>query len=284
MVDVTLSRSGASVDISLLGESGNLVTARDVGKPTLKTYEVGAESPRANDYQNASIVWTLAGILIGSSAYADAKTLAEDVIKPRLSGPLTLDASNLPERSTYSVAPASESACTLTYVPGALDVVGVQLSLAEVDSLQGGTQDSTAPGTPSAGSGIRVTRTETSDSVDLTVDNAVTRKVGRPGIQLNPASKDLPIAIDENAPASDTFELSGILLDSAEATAKSLEEDIVKPRLGDTTLSLEFLGNTYGLAQYDVVPSGSQALRTTLSAGDKGMVGVPTMELQTVSN
>ena len=283
MVDVTLSRSGgSSVDVSLFGGGGDLVTARDVGKPTANTHAVGAEDPRHQDYQNASTVWTVAGVLIGSSAYADAKTLAESVIKPRLSNPLTLDASALPSRSTYSVVPASESACTLTYVPGKLDVVGVQLSLAEVDSLNGGTQDSAAAQTPASGRGIRIDRGGT--SVDFTVDNAVTRTVGRPGIQLNPATRELPIAIDENAPASDTFELSGVFVTSADSTVQTLEEDIVRPPLGNSTLSLEFLGNEYGLAKYDVVPTGSQSLRTSLSAGQTGIQNVPKMELRTVSN
>jgi hypothetical protein len=278
----TLSRNGTSVDIDLVGEGGDLSVARDLGKPNLDVNAVGAENPIHQDYQNAQDVWTVIGFLIGSNAYSDARTLAEDIIKPRLSSALTLDLSDLPERSTYDVVPAGQSACTLTYVPGTVDIVGVQCSLPVVSTVQGGTQNSTAPGSPGSGDGIKLTRTDDSTSVTLSRKLTLTREVGRPELQLNPTNGELPIAIDENAPAADTWQLSGALVSSATATASTLEADLLRPRLGDAAITLEFLGNQWGLQKYQTIPTGTQSLRTALSAGANGVVDVPTLELQSV--
>ena len=281
MPTATLSHpNGSSVDLPLLSSGGDLLLGRDVGKPNQDVYEVGSEAPRTQDNQNATDQWTLASVLLGPNAYSDARTLAEDVIKPRLPAPLTLDLSDVPGRGTYSVVPSTESAATITYAPGRLDMVGVQLSLQLVSALNGGTQDASDPSAPPAGRGITLSRG--AESVTLTVDNALTRSVGRPGIQLNPTPRDLPLAIDQNSPAVDTWELSGALLEDAMATAQTLEEDIIRPRLGNGSLTLSFAGGTYGLAEYPVVGVGSQALRTAQNAGRPGVVSVPTLELRTV--
>jgi len=278
----TLRRvGGPSVDVRLFGESGDLTIARDVGKPNQSEYEVGREDPRTQDNQSAQDRWTLTGILLGENAYADARTLAADVVKPRLESPLELDLTAT-GRGTYDVVPAQAEACTLTYVPGDLDVVGAQLSLGLVDTLNGGTQAGTDPTTPPSGSGITLARGAT--SVTLTADAAVTRTVGRPSIQLNPSSRELPVAIDQNAPASDVWELSGTLLTDAQADAETLAEDIIRARLGSGSLTLSFNGGAYGLAEYQVAPTGSQALRTTANAGEKGVVNVPTIEVRSVDN
>lgn len=292
MVDVTLSRAGASVDISLFGGGGDLLSARDVGKPTQQVEEVGGkQAARSRDHSNAQSVWTIAGVLIGQSAYSDAKKLAEDIVVPwmKTDKPLSLDLSSLSQRGTYSVVPATKSSCTLTYVPGKLDVVGVQLGLAEVDTVLGKTEDDDDQlplpvSSPGSGRGIRITRQATGDSIDLTVENAVTRKVGRPSIKLNRATRELPVAVDQNKPASDIFELSGVLVSSAHQEAKKLEESIILPPLADSLLSLEFLGNEYGLAKYDVVPVGSQSLRTSINAGQKDIQYINKLELRTIDN
>lgn len=281
MVDAVLSRGGTSASIPLVSDGASLVTARDIGKPTLKTHATGSEEPRSQDYQNAQDVWTVTGVLTGSDAYSTAVTLAEDIIKPQLDSPLELDLSALENRGTYDVVPNGESALTLTYAPGRLNIVGVQVSLAVVANAYGGSQSTTEPRTPPSGDGIRVARGDT--TVDLTVDIAVTRTVGRGSIELNPNTAELPVAIDENAPATDTFEISGVLLDSS-LDAVTLEERILRERLGDSSLTLSFLGETYGLKEYDVVPVGSQAGRTAITAGAKDEVRVPTLELRTVTD
>lgn len=279
----TLTRNGTSVDLDLIGEGRDLVLARDVGKPTSQTHTTGAENPRYQDYQNAQDTFVLTAFLVGSGAYSDAKTLAEDIIKPRLSSALTLDLSALPSRSTYSVVPAPNSACTLSYVPGTVNIVGVQLSLPVVDRVQGGTQTAAGSSSPASGSGVRLTRSDDGTSITLSRDLTLTRTVSRPSLELNPTNSELPIAIDQNEPAQDNWELSGDLVSSsANSDANTFEEDLIRPRLGDATIELEFLGNQWNLDKYTTAPTESRAIRTSLSAGQKGVMSVPTIQLQTV--
>lgn len=285
MVDAVLSRGATSVSIPILGEGGDLAIARDVGKPTAEEYPVGQTSPHVEDNKNASDAWTVTGLLEGPTAYADARTIAEDIIKPRVESgtPIQLDLSALPNRGTYKVAAHTASAATLTYTPGRRQLVGVQLSLSVISDAFGGTQPSVADQSPDAGDGIKLDRNGT--SVTLAVDQTLTRKVGRPESQLHEQPADLPRLIDKNAPASDIFELDGALVDgNATANAQTLEETIVRGRLGDDPLTLHFLDNLYGLGAYNVVPNGSQALRTTTDVGETGVVRVPKLALKTVSN
>lgn len=285
MVDATLSRGGTSVDIPLLGDSDSLLVARDVGKPTLDTYQTGQENPRSRDHRHASDAWTIVGVLHGGTAYADAQTLAEDLIKSRgtTGTPLQLDLSNLPSRGTYDVAPASDRALTLTYEPGRSQMVGVQLTVNVVDGTIGGSQQAAGTTSPDAGDGIKLEGT--SNSLIFDADQTVTRQVGRPNAKLQPQNKELPLLIDHNKPASDVFELSAELHDSsAEADAQTLEEDITRDRLGTSTLTVHFLNNLFGLDAYAVVPMGTQAVRTSMAAGQTGRVGVEKLALQVVNN
>lgn len=281
--NATLSRGGTSVDIPLIEDPNTLVMARDIGKPTQKIRDVGREDPVIMDSLNANDNWTIAGILHGSNAYSDAKTLAETIIKPRLSSALTLDLSDLPNKSSYSVVPTLESSLRLTYVPGIRKLVGVQLSLATVDSVANTSSDqnSQSYSSPDSGSGIKLARS--SNSVTLTNNLEVTRTVGRPGITLNPNPATLPIAIDQNRPATDRFEISGDLTSSsAESNATTLEEDVLRQQLGSGDLTLHFLDNLFSLDAYPVTPDGSGAGRTTFQSGQIGQVGVPSLKLRVI--
>lgn len=284
MAQATLSRGSTSVTFDILGQSGDLLVARDVGKPTAEEHEVGREDPLVRDDQSAGDTWTVIGMLQGSNAYADAQTFAEDLIKPRATSgtPLQLDLSDLPNRSTYDVAPASGSAATLTYAPGQRQMVGVQVQVSVVSATWGGTLQTQSTATPDAGSGIKLERSGT--SVTISDGLEVTRKVGRPNAKLRPATDDLPILNDKADPAEDVFEISGRLNASAASDAQTLEETIVRPRLGDDTLTLHFLSNEFGLDAYTVHPTGSQAVRTSFSAGQTGEVGVPRLKLKVVDN
>lgn len=288
MADAILSRDdGTSVTIPLFESGGNFAVARDVGKPTAMENELGREDMFVRDDLSAGDAFTLAGRLEGASAYSDAKTLAEDLIKPRLpeGGPAqTLDLSALPGRGSYSVVPASDTACTLTYIPGQTQLVEVQLTLNVVDSVgAGGSQQTQSYSTPDSGDGIKLDRSGT--SVTLAVDQEVKRKVGRPGTKLQPQPGDLPIAYDEDRPANDEFEISAELTGSnSESDAETLEETIVRPRLGDSTLTLHFLDSLFGLDAYPVTPTGSQAVRTVSRAGETGAMGVPTLKLLVTDN
>jgi hypothetical protein len=285
MPDAVLSRGSTSVSVPLLQDGRRLAVARDVGKPTLQTYNVGRTVPRSQDNFNAGDTWTVQGILHGSGAYADAKTLAEDLIKPRATTgtPLQLDLSALPDRSTYNVAPITESALQLTYEPGRREMVGVQLSLQAVNQTFGGDQDAGTTSAPDSGSGVKLDRDGT--SVTLSPEVRVQRSVGRPNGKLQKRPSTLPTYIDQNKAATDQFELSGRLVGStATSDALTLETDIVRDRLGDATLTLHFLDGLYGLDAYPVVPSGTAATRTVVETALTDYVSVPTLDLQVVDN
>lgn len=287
MADAILSRGNTSVSVPLLSPSRSIAVARDVGKPTLSEYTVGRQDPRARDNLNAADQFTVQGILTDGTAYADAKTLAEDLIKPRATSgtPLQLDLSALPSRGTYDVAPVSDSACTLTYQPGRRDMVGVQLSLSVVAQTFGGSQSGGGTASPDAGDGVKLERSSANASVTLAPDLRVERTIGRPDGKLQQRPADLPTYIDQNTPATDVFELTGQFGDAnAESDATTLEENIVRTRLGDETLTLHFLDNLYGLDAYDVIPNGSGAVRTVFRTTETGIVRVPTLNLKVVDN
>lgn len=283
MANATLSRGGTSVDIPLLTDGNSLAAARDVGKPTVNYHDVGREDPLPADHLNAGDAFTFVGILHGPNAYSESKTLAESLIKPRATTgtPLQLDLSDLPNKSTYDVAPVTSSALTLAYVPGRVDMVGVQATLNAVDTTVGGSQNAQTHSTPDAGDGIKLT--DGTNSVTLTNDLEVVRKVGRPNGKLNPRPADLPTYIDENDPASDVFEISGELTGpNAESDAQTVEETLVRTRQGSDSLTLHFQSSLFGLDAYNVMPEGSQSVRTVFNTGVTGVVSIPKLALKVV--
>lgn len=280
MADAVLSRGGTSVTIPILQSGSTLAIARDVGKPNMNVREVGREDPLTQDNLSAGDSFLVTSILIGSDAYSRAKTIAEDLIKarPDTGSPLDLDLSDLPGKSSYDVAAATGQACVLNYVPGRVDMVGVQMVLQVISGVTGGTQQTQTYSDPDAGSGVKIDRGGT--SVTLTEDISLTRTVGRPATELHPVPGDLPRLVDRNDPASDLLELSGEL--SSGATAETLEETITRARLGSDTLTLHFLGNLWGLDAYPVVPDGSQSLRTAFYTGETGRIRVPKLAYRVV--
>lgn len=282
MANAVLSRGATTVTVPLLAGGNSLALARDVGKPTAEYKSVGREDPLPLDNLNAGDAFTFTGLLHGDSAYADAKTLA-NLIKARATtgSPLRLDISDIPGKGTYDVAPASEGAVALAYVPGRVDMVGVQATLNAVADTFGGDQDAQTHASPDTGSGVKLT--DGTSSVTLTSGLEVVRKVGRPDAKLNPRPDDLPTFVDKNDPASDTFEVTAELTgDSATADAATLEESLVRPRRGQDSLTLHFQSGLFTLDAYDVLPDGSQALRTVHSTGETDTVSVATLSLRVV--
>lgn len=138
MATATVSRGTTSVTFDLYEEGGNLLVARDVGKPTADTQPVGREDPRSSDHKSAIDAFTVVGQLVGSSAYADAQTLAESLVKPYSDGTaLELDLSAIPSLGIYEVAVSSDRALQLGYEPGKVDWVSLQLSVTVVGSTVG---------------------------------------------------------------------------------------------------------------------------------------------------
>lgn len=281
MISVTVSRKSTSVDVNLHGEAGDLSFARDIGKPHQKFHDLGKEDPEHRDDWSAQVRYVLTGRV---SSYSDAQTLAETLVKQRTpddDSPLQVDLSSLPQYSgTVDVAADQESSLELTYLPGTRNDVEVRLNVVEIGDTIGGSSQTQQSNSPDSGSGIKLER----GSSSVTFSNAVTvtRTVGRPNqnIHRRPGTA-LPKLYDKNAPAFDVFEISTRNLSASERN--TLEESIVQPVLGTNTCTLHFQSNLYGLDAYNVVPSGSQALRTTHSSGVI-QVEAPTIKLRTVNN
>lgn len=284
MVSGTITRGNTSVSFDLIETGGSLLIARDVGKPNLNVYERGREDPRTQDYWSALSVWTVVGYLTGTSAYDDAQTLAESVIKPRLdtNTVLELDLSNVTDLGVYDTAPNGASALQLEYVPGERNFVGLQLQLVEVDSVDGGSQTSRATINPDADAGdLKLERPGIAELV-FDTDVSVSRSVGRPGAEVDRQPAELPRYVDKNAPAEDVFEISAELTGGI-SDANTLIEDILRPQLAGGSLRLHFLSNLYSLDAYEVVPIGSQAGRAQVGeAGVTESIRNPVLKLRTV--
>lgn len=139
MTTVTISRGSTSVDIKLYREAGQPAIARDIGKPDGGIIEVAQEDPRSKDHVSGTDTVTLLGIIEGASAYSDAKTLAEDLVKPHSSGTaLQLDATSVPGfDKILDVGVPSANACRLNYRPGRKNRVDVRLTLPAVSTTVG---------------------------------------------------------------------------------------------------------------------------------------------------
>lgn len=141
MTEAILSRDGTSVTITLGPADGEgMSNAIDVGKPRSDMSDAGTVDPRSIDHWGGFKTITLNGYFDGDTAYSDAQTLAEDLIKPYSDGnDLVFDATSLPEfDETVLVAPTNQRACVLTYEPGGVtNMVGVELSLPMVSNTLG---------------------------------------------------------------------------------------------------------------------------------------------------
>lgn len=136
-MQATLSRGGTSVTFDVIGEGGTPVVIWDVGKPNASEQRSGRENPRSQDFWSGLRQVAVRGEMDRSSAYSDAKTMAEQLIKPYSGGtPLELDLSQLQNHGVYEVAPL-QNALVLQYPPGSTDVVIVDLSLPVVSSTVG---------------------------------------------------------------------------------------------------------------------------------------------------
>jgi len=288
MTDITISRDGTSVTLPLNVEGDNIMIAYSASKPQQNINNVVDPDPRARDnFKNVRSL-TLSGNFTGSSAYIDARTLAQSLIKPFSEGNnLTVDLSNFAGFGSYNVAPNLEQSLELEYLPGSKNIVGCNLNLTIIDTLRQAedvTQEVVDP-TPvvSDGAEVTITNPDNSESVTLTKDLRVTRSVGRPNSGINGFSTEIRYT-DKVVNASDKFEISGELKsDTAEADAITAVEDVFGSALGQSALTVDFDGS-YGLGEFSMVPVGGQAGRVTVSAGEEGVRRVGPVTLQVVTN
>lgn len=138
MAACTVSRGEAAVTFDVTERAGSLVIARDLGKPAQRVYNVGGEDPKASDHRSANDSFTVVGQLTGGTAYGDALTLAEDIVKTHSEGTaatLTFDgAGNL---GSYDVAFPNDRSLSLHYPPGRTEWVSLQLNATVVDGAIG---------------------------------------------------------------------------------------------------------------------------------------------------
>ena len=288
-MDVTITHKGRgdSLTFPVLTEGGEPQFSVDFGKPELNIYEHGELQPRFNDTRSGIENYTIVAQLVGSSAYDDAILLA-DMIKSR-TGPgeeLTVELSGNGLTSAYPisetiVAPAAEQerALELTYSPGRVNVVDVQLSLTRVDKVRGGSnQEASTPTTTGSGP---VQLTDGTNSVDMFEDIAITRTVGRPNSQIRSSPREHPNYIDQRKTAFDGFDIAFQMLDNGPNKAERLARDLVQPQLLRDALTLDFQG-LFNMGQFSVIPEGSQALRVQRIAGRKDVENAPTLNLRRV--
>jgi hypothetical protein len=136
-MQATLSRDTTSVTFDVIAEGGSPLLFFDVGKPNAQEQRSGRVDPRSSDFWSGLRNISVRGEMDRASAYSDAQTLAEDLIKPYGNGdPLQLDISELPQHGTFDVMPLQQ-ACILQYPPGTKDVVIVDLSMPVVSDTLG---------------------------------------------------------------------------------------------------------------------------------------------------
>jgi hypothetical protein len=288
-MQATITHKGRSesVTFDILTESGEPQFSVDYGKPELNIYEHGELQPRFNDTRSGLENYTLVAQLVGSSAYADAIKLA-DLIKSR-TGPgeeLTIQVSGNGLTSAYPidetiVAPAAEQerALELTYAPGRVNVVDVQLSLTRVNAVRGGAnQDASTP--TDTGSGP-LKLTDGANPVTMSEDIAITRTVGRPNSTIRSSPRFDPNYIDHRKTAFDGFDIAFQLLENGPNKAETIARSLIKPPLGRDSLTLDFQG-LFNMGQFNVIPDGSQAFRVQRIAGRKNVENAPTLNLRRV--
>lgn len=122
MAGITLDRNGTMVTLE-----DDLAVARQVGRPEADLRSKPSELPNYIDKRrSASDVFELSGEFLSDAAAEDARTLAEDILRPPLGrGSLTLAFDGLLGLGTYSVFPAGSRAGRVSYSAGETGVVRV---------------------------------------------------------------------------------------------------------------------------------------------------------------
>lgn len=281
MAKATLTRGSTTVELPLItNSSGTPLAIRSIGKPNLNIQPTGAIDPRHIDQWSGNEQYNLLGRFIDSNAYSDAIELA-DLIKSNSDGTeLTLNINMSEFDSDIPVAPSAgqDQAVSISYLPGRRDEVHIDLGLTRIkETIAGSTQPASTP-TASGSGPIQIT--DGTKTVDLVEGVEVTRNIGRPNSVVRRSTDQYPIHIDKHKTAADTFELSLQFTDNTVSQVNDLV-DIFNSQLGRDSLTLSFNG-LYGLGDFSVVPSGSEALRAVRSSGEQGTNLVPSINLRRV--
>jgi len=287
MVTASLSRGSTSVDFELNQSAGGTPTiVQAISKPQQKLPSVSVVDPRVSDQFASVETFVLRGYIDGDTAYQDARSLAEELIKPHSGGTgLSLDLSNADGFGTYTVAPAGENACELEYLPGQRNWIPVSLNLTRVDETIGGASSepiNVSSATPQGGGSVTLRNPNTGDSVDILHNLSITRTVGRPNTTIRPDTSDV-VYIDKIRSAYDEWGIEGVLEGQNARRDSEILMDILSEPTGRDALSLRFNNNIYALSNKTVVASGSQAGRRVIGASEPDMVRVNNISLRTVT-
>jgi hypothetical protein len=283
MTSVTVSRGSRSVTFDVYESPGGLHIARDVGKPDSRVYRVGRDDPRYVDNRAPLEAYTVVGQLVGDGAYEDARTLAEDIVKAHSGGTnATLDLSAVSGLTSKAVGFTGDRALRLGYPPGQGEWVSLQLTAMVVGNTIGGTTQGDAGSGQSSVTG-EVTLSSDSHSVELVNNIDMERRCGRPDNKSRFTAEDEAYIVDRQRASHDEFELSGLWRTDAATTQDTLVENILKPKLGSGSLTLDFNGH-YGLGSYQVAAVDPRSARVSWSAGEAGMVRLESLTLTVVDN
>jgi hypothetical protein len=205
-----------------------------------------------------------------------------DLIKSNSNGnTLTLNIGMSEFDTDINVVPAAgqDQALTTVYNPGWRNYVEVDLSLTRVSEIVGGADQSASTPTAMGSGPIQIGNGST--TVNLTEGVEVQRSVGRPQSVVRRSPNDLfPIYVDKHKTAFDGFELSFEITESTVSTVNDLV-DLFSQKLGRNSLNLNFQG-LFGMGSFNVVPTGSGALRAQRVSGEQGTNNVPTIQLRRV--
>lgn len=281
MVTATLSRGSTSVEIPLIASGSTPLVSRDTGRPNLELQPNGELDPRHSDQFSGLETYTLLGRFHGANAYADAVSLA-DLIKSNANGtPLRLDIGMPEYDSNMKVCPAAgqEEAVSFNYPAGKTNTVEIDVGLSRIAETFGGTPQPAS--TPTATGTGPVTISNGRSTIQLVQDIQVSRGVGRPQSQIKKnTNKQYPNHYEKTKTAYDAFELS-LQFNSNTVDKINTLADMFTRKLRRDSLTLDFQGQ-YGLGAFNVVPSGSGALRHVRQSGKKDTMIVPTIKLRRV--
>ena len=279
MATANLSRGPFDVDLPLIEDSRTGTPNLDVGKPNLNIQTTGGLDPRFIDQRSQIKQYILLGRYTDSNSGYDQAIELADLIKSGLDGePITLDI-DLDEYDTESVVPQAgqQQALQIEYEAGARHNIGVNLGLTAVDRVNGTVETQAETPTDSFGNGP-ITITGPNETVEITQDPQVTRTVGRPESDIGSDTGELPYYNDRFRSAYDSFDLE--FQNSSTDDVRALEE-MFSNQLATQSLTLDFNG-IYGLGEFNVVPSGTQALRHMRTTGISGQIEIPIVSLRVV--
>lgn len=145
---------------------------------------------------------------------------------------------------------------------------------------------------------IKLSRAGVTVALVLEENFGLQRRAGRPNSEIRTLpTTDLPRYKDKQRPAYDGFSIAGTIIrdrtfDGTTMTpteqARRVRKNLLRPPLGDGTLTLEFLNDDdttgfLGLGTFTVAPVGGQAGRIAWLTGENGSVHVQNLDVREVS-